>query len=167
MRSILLAAALALLATTAPAQEAVFVIRHAEKAAGEDPPLTEAGRLRAAAWAEMLQGAGIRQVITSDTWRTRETGAIIATALGTAQTEVDRRDIAGLVDLLGFDHEDERVLIVGHAETIPSILAGLGHAGTVEVSQADFASLFVLTPEEGGPARLIRLHMPDRPAPRP
>jgi broad specificity phosphatase PhoE len=50
------------------AQEAIFLIRHAEQIIDvEDPPLTEAGQKRATAWADILQKSGIRAVYTSKT----------------------------------------------------------------------------------------------------
>ncbi|WP_209599710.1 hypothetical protein [Ruegeria sp. HKCCSA071] len=42
-------------APTTSAQDAVYVIRHAEKElSGDDPAITEEGKARASAWAEML-----------------------------------------------------------------------------------------------------------------
>jgi phosphohistidine phosphatase SixA len=145
----------------AQAQEMVFLIRHAEKeASGKDPKLTGAGRERAGDWADMLQFGGIDVVFTSDTTRTRETGQIISESLDVPRKEVSREDVAGLMDLPEFDHADEKVLIVGHAETIPSILSGLGVRNTVEVSQDDFANLFIVTAGDEGAPRMIRLIMP-------
>ena len=152
-RRLAIAIGLALMAGPALAQEAVFLIRHAEKAAGDNPPITEAGRLRAARWAEMLAGTGIEQVYTSTARRTMETGAIIAEALGVETEAVETGDTAGLLDMVSFDFEEGRVLVVGHTETIPGILNALGSIETVEMPLDDFSRLFVVVP--GGDAPVV------------
>ncbi|MDI3335192.1 phosphoglycerate mutase family protein [Defluviimonas aestuarii] len=162
MRLLLLSAALML--GTAPAgtaQEAVFIIRHAEKATdGQDPDITEAGRERANAWARLLSDAGLDHVITSDARRTRETGKIIADSLGLPFGSLPVADVTGLLDMLEFDHMDDRVLIVGHTETIPGILERLGATDKIELGQNDYDNLFVLVASDAEPRRVIRLHMP-------
>jgi probable phosphoglycerate mutase len=54
-----------------------------------DVELNEIGRNQARSLADSLAGAGIRTVWTSDLGRARETGAIVATALGLAAPRVD------------------------------------------------------------------------------
>lgn len=143
MKTLFLSALLSCtLALPGIAQEAVFVIRHAEKDVGEDPALTEAGRIRAARWAAMLEQAGINAVITTDARRTQETGGIIAKALDLPTSTIDRQDIAGLIDLMSFDHEEDRVLVVAHRETI---LSALGLFDEVSIPEDDFANLFTVT----------------------
>ncbi|MFC6636999.1 hypothetical protein GV827_20845 [Sulfitobacter sp. JBTF-M27] len=146
---------------TAAAQEAVYVIRHAEKEiSGEDPSITDEGKVRAAAWAEMLQHIELDVVFTSDAKRTQETGNIIANSLELPIHAIDRWDTAGLIDLLSFDHEQDTVLVVGHAETIPGILAGLGVFTNIEIIQSDFANLFIVLQPGADDPRLIRIRMP-------
>lgn len=145
----------------ASAQDTVFLIRHGEKeATGSDPALTQAGRQRAARWAEMLRSAPIDAVITSDAARTRETGAIIADALALPASDWPMGDTAGLVDLLQFDHEDGTVLVIGHTETIPHIVERLGGPGDATISPDSFDTLFVLQGANTGAPRQLRLHMP-------
>lgn len=143
------------------AQDVVYLIRHAEKAqTGADPALTPDGRTRAAAWAEMLEFAGLDVVITSEARRTRETGEIIADGLTLPQVSLPPNDIAGLVDLLQFDHEDDAVLIVGHAETIPRIVDAIGGSGDFSVDQSEFDNLFILFDAKSGSPAIVRLRMP-------
>jgi len=145
----------------AAAQEVVYVIRHAEKEIiGEDPSITDEGKARAAAWAEMLQHAELDVVFTSDAKRTQETGAIIAEILELPTHSVDRADSTGLTDVLSFDHEEDVVLVVGHAETIPAIIESLGAFNEIEISQTDFANLFIVVQPGGEELRLIRMRMP-------
>ncbi|WP_193789535.1 SixA phosphatase family protein [Salipiger sp. CCB-MM3] len=143
------------------AQEAVYIIRHAEKElTGDDPAITDEGKARAAAWAKMLEHVGLDVVFTSDAKRTHQTGAIIAETLGLPLNSVSRANTAGLIDALSFDHEEEAVLVVGHTETIPNILESLGVAEEIEVSQTDFANLFILLKPDANDPHLIRLRMP-------
>lgn len=145
----------------AAAQEVVYVIRHAEKEIiGEDPSITDEGKARAAAWAEMLQHAELDVVFTSDAKRTQETGAIIAEILELPTHSVDRADSTGLTDVLSFDHEEDVVLVVGHAETIPAIIESLGAFNEIDISQTDFANLFIVVQPGGEELRLIRMRMP-------
>ena len=163
MKLALTLAALAMVITVpyTEAQETVFIIRHAEKDVdGHDPGLTEAGRARSAAWAAMLTEAEIDLVITTDARRTQETGRIIAEALGVERAQFAMADVTGLIDALGFDYADDRVLVVGHTETIPSILSGLGRLDAIEMMQGDYANLYIFSPEAAENARLIHLRMP-------
>ena len=149
------------LSCAASAQEAVYVIRHAEKElTGDDPAITAEGEARAVAWAEMLQNVELDAVFTSDAKRTQETGKIIANRLGLLTHSVDRADTTGLIDMLSFDHEEDTVLVVGHAETIPGILESLGAFNNIEISQTDFANLFILLQPDAGEPHLIRMRMP-------
>lgn len=145
----------------ASAQEAVYIIRHAEKETSDaDPRLTDPGRERAVKWADMLRLADLDAVITSDARRTRETGGIVAGRLDLPQKELPADDVSGVIDLIQFDHEEDTVLVVGHAETIPRILSGLGVQTSVDISQDEFANLFIVTAGDGGEPRMIRLIMP-------
>ena len=146
---------------SATAQDAVYLIRHCEKElSGTNPALTPEGRQRAADWSKMLQHVGLDAIITSDTLRTQQTGAIIADELGLQANAFPRGDNAGLVDVLQFDHEEDTVLIVAHAETIPRILEGLGVREDITIDQSEFANLFaVLGPSSDAPM-YVHLLMP-------
>lgn len=158
----LLIAALIAAAAPAASQEAIYVIRHGEMETGiEDPPLTSTGRARAEAWAAMLAPARLDAVLASDARRAQETGEIVASVLDIPFETYPIGDVVGLIDLLGFDHEDSRVLIVAHTETIPSLLSGLGVTQTVEHSKADHAPLYVIAPHGGDAPTFLQLRMPD------
>lgn len=68
--------------------------------------------------------------------------------------------MTGLLGLLSFDCADQRALVVGHTETIPSIIRGMGHTGKVQIDLTDYANLFVIRPSEGGEPAVIQLRMP-------
>jgi broad specificity phosphatase PhoE len=153
----------ACLALTVPlvstAQEAVFMVRHAEQGSdGEDPPLTEAGRQRAVRLPSVLRDASIRVIYTSETRRTIQTAQPVATAFGVESRIVLRREIDALVGRLAAQHAQDRVLIVSHSQTIPVLLRALGHTGEVAIGRDEYDSLFVVIPRPGGPPVVLRLH---------
>ena len=150
------------LALTVPlastAQEAVFIVRHAEQGLdGEDTPLTEAGHQRAARLPSVLRDAGIRVIYTSETRRTIQTAEPATKALAIDSRIVPRRDLDALVSRLAADHAQDRVLIISHSQTIPMLLKALGHTGEVVVGRDEYDSMFVVMPRPGGPV-ILRLH---------
>ena len=168
MRSIrtfaLLAAASVLLAPIASAQPStVILVRHAERgtAPANDPVLTEAGSARAVALKAALASAGVSAVVTSHLQRTILTAKPLADSLGlTAQVvragnpmqahfdsvaAVVKRQPAGSV-----------VLVVGHSNTVPGVIAALGGPRLPDLCDAQYASLFVLELPTTGAPRLIR-----------
>src|SRR5205823_820783 len=106
-----LVAALLLAALPLRAQEAVFLVRHAEKAdLSKDAALSAAGEARARALAERLREAGVTAIYTSEYRRTKQTAQPLARALGIAPREHPAGDSAGLAVLL---RKEKRVLLVG------------------------------------------------------
>ena len=162
--AVAIAAAL-LSARVLPAQPStVILVRHAERgtAPANDPALTDAGSARALALKEALAGAGVTAVVTTHLQRTVLTAKPLADAFGIApvvvrvgaplQAHLDsvaatvRRQPAGSV-----------VLVVGHSNTIPGIVAALGGPRLPDLCDAQYASLFVLTwPAGTGAPRVIR-----------
>ena len=143
------------------AQDAIYLIRHGEKElSADDPALTIEGRKRAADWAKMLGKVGLDAVITSNALRTRETGGIIASELDLEASALPTNDVAGMVDTLEFDHEDETVLVIGHAETIPRILQMLGMLESITIDQSEFDNLFIVKRPTSEEPVFIHLKMP-------
>jgi phosphohistidine phosphatase SixA len=55
-----------------------YVVRHAERDAGVDPPLNDEGRARAERLADALEKAGVDEIIATEFIRTQETGEPLA-----------------------------------------------------------------------------------------
>lgn len=143
------------------AQDRVLLIRHAEKeTTGSDPALTDVGRQRAVDWSVMLKDAGIDAVYSSEFTRTRMTAGIIADTLGIPRHEHPAADAIGLIDLLGFDHEGETVLVVGHTDTIPRLLAQYGVDQVMAIPEDRFDNLFFVVPSQEGPPVFVHFRMP-------
>ena len=159
VRPTLLALTVALVPACSPALTTVYLVRHAEKAADPgdgDPPLTEAGQARARALALTLADVPLAAVYTTDLKRTRETLAPLAAAQGLEPRVLPAADTARLVEALAATSAGARVLVVGHSNTLPEVLAALGVDG-VDVQHGDYDDLFVLVLGGAAP-ELARLH---------
>ena len=159
---------LLLFAAALPAlsQEAVFVIRHAEKQSeSNDPPtpLSEAGTARAQRLAQMLKDAGVTAILSTDTVRTRSTAEPLARMRGIPVEIYAANNAQGAVDpgilvrTLREHHAKDVVLVVGHGNTVGPLLAALGCPGEVRIGSAEYDNLFVVVPRTGRPPELLRL----------
>ncbi|HEY0554731.1 MAG TPA: phosphoglycerate mutase family protein [Thermoanaerobaculia bacterium] len=128
-----------LLAAPAFALDEIYLVRHAEKAdfwpADRNldvfQPLSSAGLARAEALAARLKTAGIAAIYTSRTTRTIETGAPLAhethVAITADDASIKPEEMSSFLALLRQKHAADRaVLIVGHSNTVPELLAHLG-----------------------------------------
>lgn len=164
VRIALVAALIALTTLATSAQTApepsttVFLVRHAEKGAeGADPSLSDAGRKRANALADMLADAGITVIFSSEFHRTQETAAPLAERLGIKVTVVPGKDIDGLVARVRELKPGARALVVGHSNTIPAIIAALGGPRLPDICDSAYSNLFILQ-LDGGDPRLVQAH---------
>jgi broad specificity phosphatase PhoE len=161
-----LAAFLLVSAEPAAAQRAVFVVRHAERAQegpGNDIPLSRPGAERAAHLAEILKNAGVTAIYATDTTRARQTGEPLAQALKLSIKTYDTRDEKGnmtaapFVAKLKTDERNGVVLVVGHSNTVPDVIAACGVTEPVRLAPDDYGDLFVLVPQPSAPPVLLRL----------
>jgi broad specificity phosphatase PhoE len=141
------------------AQEAIFLIRHAEQMLDvEDPPLTEDGFDRAKIWATVFRDAGIKMIYTSKKMRTKQTGETIAQELNIPLQQVSRRDINNLVDQVRKEHTDDLVLIVTHSKTLPKLLKAFAPFGEYPtIKPDDYDNLFIIVPKGKSEPTVMRL----------
>jgi broad specificity phosphatase PhoE len=133
---------LAAIVPSAVAAAPVYVIRHLERAPGDDPPLTERGAARAEQLADVLAGANIRGVFATATKRAQETGAPLAKRLGLAVTTYNPRDVDGLVAAV--KAAGGPVLVVGHSNTVAELVARFGGDKPAALGEQDYGTLFVV-----------------------
>lgn len=132
---------LLLLLCAAPAAglDTIWLVRHAEKLepwpADRDlnalQPLSREGTARAEALAGRLQDAGIAAIYTSRTTRTMATGHALATRrnipLVADDATLQASELPPLFARLKEKHAGDRaILLVGHSNTLPSLLTTLG-----------------------------------------
>src|SRR5574341_1075237 len=107
MRTLTRTLALALLALgllpAAAAQQAIFLVRHAEKIEESmqalDTPLSKAGHARARLLAETLKDSGISAIYASKAVRTQDTAAPLARVLGLKIKTIDQDNPRAVVEL--------------------------------------------------------------------
>jgi broad specificity phosphatase PhoE len=143
------------------AQEAVFVIRHAEQElTGKiDAGLRPEGLERATDWATILRPSGLDLVVTTEIERSRATGAIIAEALEVPRVEFNRGASSSIAKFLRENYPEDVVLVVGHSGTIPKMLRSFGYTDTFPISHSAYGWLFIVTPLENGPPAVARLNI--------
>ena len=141
---------LLLLATAAQAgPQSVILVRHAEKAGAPagDPGLSAAGEARAHALAAALADAGVDTVFTTQFQRTRATAAPLLAASGLTPTVIDAAgDTAAHVAAVAaaVRASSGTVLVVGHSNTVPAIVAALGGPTIPMLCESSFSHAFVL-----------------------
>jgi phosphohistidine phosphatase SixA len=134
----------------------IFAVRHAEKQSDDaDTPLSSKGRARAECLAQALKDAHIATVFVTQYVRTKQTGAPTAQAANVKETVIDAKATDELVKAAKSAGQSGNVLIVGHSNTVPGILAALG-APPVTISDSTYDLLFVLDSRD--PQRLLTLH---------
>lgn len=160
MKRLLLALAGSLALATAAQAQTVIVVRHAEKADQDiDPVLSAAGEARAAELASTLASAGVTHVFTTSLERTRLTGRPTAQAFSLTPVEIDvsggmAMHVGRIVEEVRALPADSVVLIVGHSNTVPDIVRGLG-GQAAPMTDCEYDRLSIVTLAEEG-AHVIR-----------
>ena len=101
--------------------QTVFVMRHLQKAPGDDSTLSQTGAANAQLVAEQLGDRNIVAVFVTDTRRARETAAPLAARASVTPQVYDPRAPDALVAQVREINGD--VLVVGHSNTVPAIIA--------------------------------------------
>jgi broad specificity phosphatase PhoE len=133
----------------APAETAVtvMIVRHAEKAAepADDPPLTEAGRQRAALLAHVASSSGISAAYATQYLRTQQTVEPLAAQLGLTVKQLDSGDTDGLVSQLLSENRGQTVVVAGHSNTVPVLVEKLTGKTVPPIDESEYDNLYVVT----------------------
>jgi 2,3-bisphosphoglycerate-dependent phosphoglycerate mutase len=124
-----------------------YVVRHAEKEVNtmsSDVPLSAEGGARAEALREKLQGAGIREIYSTNFIRTKGTAQPLATALGLPIQTYAPGDTA-LINRLR-QSASGAVLLVGHSNTVDDLVNRLGGSRLVpgDLPDTQYGDLFIV-----------------------
>ena len=159
-RALLAALILAAFSSGAAAQATIFLVRHAERNDGGaggmavDPPLSAAGRARATALAAMLKDAKLTAVFSTEFKRTQDTARPAAEVHHLTVTTIKSGETAALVEKL--KAATGAVLVVGHSNSVPQVIAGLGITTPFTIADDEFDNLFIVTTGSDAP-RVTRL----------
>ena len=149
------------------AQQTVIIVRHGEKVEKlesvdfdkdvKDPPLSVVGMARAEKLAQMLSATKINAIYVTQYRRTAMHATPLATRQGITPVVVPAADTAGLIKRLASHGADETVLVVGHSNTVPLVLKGLGAVEEVKLTEDEYDNLFMLVPKPGAAPTVTRL----------
>jgi phosphohistidine phosphatase SixA len=152
-------ASLSLLPGLAAAEpSAIYLVRHAEKMAGQDPDLTPQGLARARHVAAILRRAGITAIFSTKTLRTQQTAAPLAQQAGLTVQLYD--PLAPLAQVEKVRALSGAVLVVGHSNTLPELVKLFGGAPGSDIADDEFDRLYQLLPGADGQVRTILLGTP-------
>jgi broad specificity phosphatase PhoE len=127
------------------AQWSFYVVRHAERAddGSEDPPLTSEGEQRAQRLAEMLADKHGVAVYATRYQRTQATARPTAEAWAVPITPYDGQVAAGsLVGAIKNTNPQGTILVVGHSDTVPDLVAQLCQCSVDPIDDSDFGNLY-------------------------
>lgn len=132
---------IALAAACTTASRDIYVMRHLKTPAGErDPDLLPAGRAAADRLVGLVGRERITAIYVSDFRRTRQTAGPLAERLGLTPIVYDPADTPGLIARVRSGPLP--ALIVGHSNTVPDVVAGLGGQRPVPLTHGDFGDVW-------------------------
>jgi broad specificity phosphatase PhoE len=142
----------------------IIFVRHAEKATepADDPGLSEAGQRRVAELTRQLVDAdvvaGIDAVYATDYNRTQETARPIADALDLPINTYDARDTETVLAIILKEHKGKIILVVGHSNTVPVLIANLGASKKVPpIDESEYDNIYIISIPWFGKTKTIRL----------
>jgi len=142
----------------------IIFVRHAEKALepADDPGLSEAGRHRAAELARQLVDAdvvaGIDSIYATPYRRTQETAQPIADALDLPINTYDASDTEEVLETILKNHKGKIILVVGHSNTVPVLIANLGASKKVPpIHESEYDNIYIISIPWFGKTKTIRL----------
>lgn len=146
----------------------VIFVRHAEKSAvpKDDPGLSAAGQRRAAELARQLVDAdvvaGVDAVYSTPYRRTVETAKPVADALNIPVSSYDASNTETIIDEIVKAHKGKIILVVGHSNTVPAMIANMGASKNVDaIAENEYDNLFLVTIPWFGKTKTIRLRYGD------
>jgi broad specificity phosphatase PhoE len=119
--------------------------------------------VRAQTLVRTLKDAGVTAIYASKYPRARLTAEPLAQALGDTVRIYDPNDLPALARRIRDEDAGRTVLVVGHGDSVPATIVELGGPALAKGEGVSYDRLFVLTIEEGRPARLLRLAYGDAP----
>lgn len=142
----------------------MIFVRHTEKAQqpADDPSLSAAGRKRAAELARQLVDAdvvaGIDAIYSTPFRRTVETAQPVAEALGLEINRYDPDDNEAVLARILKNHKGKIILVVGHSNTVPTLMADLGASKKVPpIAEDEYDNIYVVSIPWFGKTKTIRL----------
>lgn len=134
-----------------------IVVRHAEKAddGSRDPPLSSAGRTRAQALAVHLSTSPLAAAYATPFRRTQQTAEVVAATHGIAVSTYDPAVApSDFAATLRARHHRGTVLVVGHSNTVPGLVAALCTCRIAALGEDNYDAIYTIRVDAGGHAAL-------------
>ena len=148
----------------------IIFVRHAEKTLepAEDPGLSEAGRRRAAELARQLVDAdvvaGVDAIYATQFRRSQETARAVAALHQESRDRslpintYDAADEETFLEAILNEYKGKIVLVVGHSNTLPNLIANLGASKKVPpIAENEYDNIYVISIPWFGKTKTIRL----------
>lgn len=142
----------------------IIFVRHAEKdlSIPDDPPLSPVGRERVAELTRQLVDAdvvaGIDAIFATPFLRTRQTAEPLAARLNLPIQNYDPDDNEAVLATILKNHKGKIVLVVGHSDTIATLIADLGASKKVPpIADDEYDNLYLVSIPWFGKTKTIRL----------
>jgi broad specificity phosphatase PhoE len=142
----------------------IIFVRHAEKAESppEDPELSEQGKRRVSELTRQLVDAdvvaGIDAIYSTPYKRTMETARPLSEVLDLPINRYDPDDNEAVLETILTTHKGKIILVVGHSDTIPGLIADLGASKKVPpIDDMEYDNIYVISIPWFGKTKTIRL----------
>ena len=144
----------------------VIFVRHADKAAvpADDPGLSPAGERRVTELTRQLLDAdvvaGVDAIYSTPYRRTLETVRPLAEALDLPihRYDPDPEDLEAFLEGMVDRHKGKIILVVGHSNTIPEMIAELGASKKVPpIADDEYDNIYIISIPWFGKTKTIRL----------
>lgn len=142
----------------------IIFVRHAEKSTepADDPALSEAGKRRVAELARQMVDAdvvaGVDAIYSTPFRRTRETAQGVADALNLPIHDYSPNDNEAVLATILKQHKGKIILVVGHSNTVPTLIADLGASKKVPpIQDNEYDNIYVISIPWFGKTKTIRM----------
>lgn len=144
----------------------IIFFRHAEQTSHDeaDPPLSEAGQRRVAELTRQLVDAdvvaGIDAIYSTPYIRSLETARPLADRLDLPINTYSADDTEEILDTILKNHKGKIILVIGHSNTLPVMIANLGASKKVPaIAQNEFDNIYIISIPWFGKTKTIRLRI--------
>lgn len=147
-------------ATFSRAVTTIILVRHAEKNIepnNPDPDLSPAGQARAQELVRMFGDSGINALYATQYKRTQQSLKPLADRLGLPVNTVEAKKTPDLIRQILSDHRGQTILVSGHNNSVPEIIAALGGPQYPIIPESEFDNLYIVTVYRTGKAKVVKM----------
>ncbi|HMR88591.1 MAG TPA: phosphoglycerate mutase family protein [Saprospiraceae bacterium] len=138
-----------------------YLVRHAEKdtSIAGDPPLTEEGINRATKIADIMRGTRVDAIYSTMTLRTMFTVDSLSDIKAMQILPYDNKTLKETLEKVKYDDEYNRIFMVGHSNTIPSITNTLAGRDifTKIFDESDYGNFVIVVANKSGSSDVYKL----------